>query len=392
MVYLISLILIFLPSYLIRFSVFGIPTTVLEILIYIVFIIGLWQARKIGFRKIPLKIVLPVALLVIAIVLSIIITPDKNVALGEAKGFFFDPMLVFWLIYQFVKNQDTKKLFIGLSISGLFVAGYTILQKILGNLTPDGRVIGVFGYSPNYTALFLVPISVWLAAYGIQLTAKKKLGPLAVSCVLFAINLLAIYYSGSRGGFLAVGAGLGIFALLYFWSQIKKSLTTKIIIVILIIMASYIAWDLFRPDFSASLDSGRVVTSNNLRAQIWQTTLELGAKHPILGVGLGNFQNAFAELTLNRGNFPEYITPMALTPHNIFLMFWLSTGILGLIAFIWLLVAFFKEGLSKNDNQYKYILMAVMVSILAYGLIESSIWKNDLGIIFWTIFALVFTL
>ena len=47
MTYLIFLILLLLPTYLIRFSVFGIPTTFLEILIYLVFVYGLflWALR-----------------------------------------------------------------------------------------------------------------------------------------------------------------------------------------------------------------------------------------------------------------------------------------------------------------------------------------------------------
>ncbi|MCL5406898.1 MAG: O-antigen ligase family protein [Patescibacteria group bacterium] len=390
MIYLISLILLLLPTYLIRFSIFNIPTTFLEILIYIIFIYGLFRARKTGFRAISLKIILPIVLLIIALTISTVVSPDKRAALGEFKGFFIDPILVFWLIFQFVKEKDLPKVFWSLIFSGTFVAVHTIIQKLLGNTTSDGRVIGIFGYSPNFVALFLAPITVLVAAYGFQFMIQKRWFLSISAWLLVILNFIAIYFSGSRGGILAIAAGLGIYVILNFWSWIKTRLSAQIMIGILIIMAIYTSWILFRPDFTVTQTSGgRVATSNNLRWQIWETSLEMIKNHPILGVGLGNFQNAFSELTKNRGNFPEYITPQAATPHNIFLMFYLATGILGLVAFLWLLVLFFREGLKKLNSKSVVIMLAVLFSIIAYGLIESSIWKNDLSIIFWTMGGLI---
>ena len=393
---LIVLILLLLPTYLIRFSIFGIPSTFLEILIYLIFLFGLWKAYQEGFKKISLRILLPIGLLIIALIISIIVSPDKRTALGEFKGFFIDPMLVGWLTYQNIKEKDIPKLFWGLIGSGLFVSVYTIIQKFLGQVTADGRVIGIFGYSPNYVALFLAPITVLIAGllttdYGLPRLQNKYLRWSVVG-LLFAVSLLAIYFSGSRGGFLAVAGGIGIFVILRYWSWIRARLSSQIMVGILIIIAIATAWTLFKPDFSASPGAGRVASSNNVRYQIWQTSIELGKLHPVFGVGLGNFQSAFGDLTQNRANFPEYITPLALTPHNIFLMFWLSMGILGLIVFLWLLVEFFRKGFSDFKKPLRPIILAVMASIIIYGLVESSIWKNDLAIIFWVFWALIWTL
>lgn len=389
MSYLIALILLLLPTYLLRFSIFGIPTTLLEILIYIVFIFGLCRAIKSGFRPIPRKIWLPVGLLIIALIISTVISPDKRTALGEFKGFFIDPILVGWLIYQFIKKEDLPRLFGALMGAGLFVASHTIVQKLLGHTTPDGRVIGIFGYSPNYTALFLAPVATLLIAYGLSLMANKKYLLSVICYLLSVISVIAIYFSGSRGGFLAIIAGLGIYLVANYWPWIKNRISAKIIILILIIAGLYTVWTVFRPDFSASPEAGRVASSNNVRFQIWQASIELGSKHPILGVGLGNFQNAFGELTKTRANFPEYIIPYALTPHNLFLMFWLSTGILGLISFLAILVVFYLEAVKKLLQPYSAVILAVFSAIIIYGLIEASFWKNDLSLIFWTFWALI---
>ncbi len=393
---LIALIFLLLPTYLIRFTPFGIPTTVLEILIYIVLLVGLWRAYRSGFKKIPLKIWLPIGLLIIALVISTIVSPDKRTAMGEFKGFFIDPMLVGWLIFQFIKKENLTKIFWALILAGAFVAGHTIVKRFLGIIEPGGRVVGIFGYSPNYTSLFLAPIVVLLAClllsmrcdYRLLLIRNKYLR-WSVVCGLLAILLLAIFFSGSRGGFLAIIAGLGIFAVANYWGWIKERISAKIIIAILIIAGIYTAWTVFRPNFSASPEAGRVASSNNVRWQIWQESIKLGFKHPILGVGLGNFQPAFGKFTQNIANFPEFITPLALTPHNNFFMFWLSTGLLGLAAFIWLIVAFYFQALKNSAKVYAPIILACMSAILLYGLIETSIWKNDLSIIFWGFWAMI---
>lgn len=392
MIYLISTILLLLPTYLIRFSIFSIPTTLLEIVIYLVFIYGLYRAIKDGFRRLPLFFWLPIGLLIVSLIISVVVAPDKRIASGEFKGFFVDPILVGWLVFQFIKKEDLPKLFWSLIFSGTFVAIHTIILKILGQVTADGRVIGIFGYSPNYISLYLAPIATLIIAYGLSPMGKKKYLLSGLCAMLFAINIVALYFSGSRGGFLAVVAGIGVYFIVLLWGWIRKRISGQIIVAILIIFAIYTAWTFFQPDFSVSPESGgRVATSNNLRWEIWKTSLELGKNHPLLGVGLGNFQNAFGNLTANRPNYPEYITPQALTSHNIFIMFWLSTGILGLIAFAWLLVVFAKNALKKISDDSTKIILAVMATIVFYGLIESSIWKNDLSVIFWVFWGMIWT-
>jgi len=396
MTYLISLILLLLPTYLIRFSVFGIPSTVLEVLIYTVFLYGLWQARKAGFKPIPFLILIVPALMIVALIISTIIAPDKRVALGELKGFFIDPFIFLWLLWQFAQKEKLLLFFGSLSISGLFVAIHTIIQKILGHVTPDGRVIGIFGYSPNYLALFLMPISVLVFGLGWHFLAKKKVLWSLGADLTFILIGLAIYFSGSRGGILALVFGIGIFFLAKYWYWIRERFSSKVIVIVLILVAIYTAWTFIRPDFSASPDSGRVASSNNVRFQIWQTSWELGitkgVKNAILGVGLGNFQNAFDKLTKDRANFPEYITPMALTPHNIFLMFWLSTGILGLLSLLGLFALFIRQALKHLSAEYAPIILSVFSSIIIYGLVEASIWKNDLSIIFFFFWGIVWLL
>lgn len=383
MKYLIGLIALALPTYLIRFNVGAVPTTLLEVIIYIVFLFGLYTLGYSQWLKVKKRIWLPIALLLLALIISVYIAPDQMVALGQVKGFFVDPLMVFFLMICFLEAKDIKWIFYGLMGSGLFVSVNTIWQKIAGHITADGRVVGIYGYSPNYLALYLAPIIVLALISAIQLVKKK----LWLSCFLFLVScilLLGVYFSGSRGGLLAVFGGLVFYKIVYYWDFIAKKTWRKVALVSIIILAILGAWFVFKPDFQES--SGRVTTSNNLRWQIWGATLELGKMNPIAGVGLGNFQNAFGILTNNRVNYPEFITPQALTPHNIFLMWWLSTGILGLIAFVFLEIVFYFKGLRKLQNPISIILLAMMTTILLQGLVDTPYFKNDLAVLFWLIF------
>lgn len=408
MKYLLALIFLALPAYLIRLSIFGIPTTVLEILIYIVFAIGLFNLKK--TKEISIKSLIPIGLLMIAALISVFVSPEKTVALGQFKALFLDPILVFYLILVFIKTEDFPFIFSGLIGSGLIVSLYSIAQKLLGQVTVDNRVVGIFGYSPNYPALFLGPIAGMMIAYSLQQIAHSKQQtansidsndsrqPLAVSCQLLAIfclplALLAIYFSGSRGALLAIFGGIIFYLIIRFWSIIWSKLWLKIALVILIGLSIILAWWAFKPNFNLPPTAGsRITSSDNIRWQIWQTSWEMGQNHPIFGIGLGNYQNVFNELTQNRVNFPEFITPLALSAHNIFFMFWLTTGIIGLTSFVWLMLIFYQTGFKNRSKSIVLILMTGMTVLILQGLVDTPYFKNDLSLLFWFLFAFMLIL
>lgn len=386
MKYLVFLVCLALPAYLIRFSLLGIPTTLLEILIYIVFIVGLFNLKK--RAKINKAYFWPIILFLLSGLISVGVSPDKTLALGQFKALFIDPILVFWLIVSYLKVTDISWVIAGLAGSSLIVSLHGLYQKIIGQVTLDGRVVGIFGYSPNYLALFLAPIIAILIVYLVQKQRNIKLS--ITYGLIIVLDFLVLYFSGSRGGLLALFGGLAICLVIKYWSLIKSKLWLKFSLGLIVLITILAAGWFFKPNFS--LDpavGGRTTSSNNIRAQIWQTSFELGAKSPILGLGLGNYQNSFAQLTYNRVNFPEYITPWAFSPHNVFLMFWLTTGLLGLISFVWLLVLFFR---SKNVNRISLVFAAGMVTIILQGLVDTPYFKNDLSLLFWLIFASVILL
>ena len=142
--------------------------------------------------------------------------------------------------------------------------------------------------------------------------------------------------------------------------------------------------------FQTFLDSPR--SSLESRLMIWQSAWTIIKDHSLIGIGPGMFQKYYLDY---QAKFPPYLEWAVPQPHNIFLAFWLQTGLLGLIGFIWLLFRFFEsvtpnrsDTPQKISKKLSLVLMAAMIYILIHGLVDTPYWKNDLSIIFWLLIAL----
>lgn len=423
MIYFLAFILFFLPSYLIRFQIGGIPTNLLDILI-ILAILALSirhyvlrkQDKNLNYLLPNAYYLIPISLFFLAGLISVYVAPDKLSALGYLKSWIILPILFSSLVRSCVKEKrDIYILLAGLLGGGAWVSLHAIFQRFMGLTTLDGRVLGIYGLfpaenaSPNFLSLYLTPIAAVALALALGQTIKRKFSiALLLYCSTALLFLLAIYFSGSRGGFLGIVSALLLIAyclLLYYLPSWKK--IWKIGLVLSFIIGLIVVYLWAKPDLSAPPNSGRVATSNNIRFEIWKTSLEIIKQKPLVGVGLGNFQNYFQELTKNRVNYPEFIAPNAYSPHNLFLAVWLNMGLLGLISFIWLLILFFKNfkyssceasreagsrpaGRSGSArNTYYLILITFMVALLVHGLVDTPYFKNDLAILFWLFPALL---
>jgi O-antigen ligase len=84
--------------------------------------------------------------------------------------------------------------------------------------------------------------------------------------------------------------------------------------------------------------------SNQGRLAIWQESFNVFLENPILGVGLGNYP-----LTTNP--YLDYRT--SVTSHNLYLDILAETGIFGLLAWLWFIVAAAKAAWRKIKSVQK---------------------------------------
>lgn len=406
MIWVISLISFALPTYLIRFKIFGIPTTVLELLIYLgilIQIIIIFRSKEMNLK--PSNIFIAIAVFLLAGVISTIISPDKRTSLGILKGWLVDPILIFILIILNVKSkEDFAKIIYGLVIGASFVSIWGIFQifgfsYLLPHQRTDpsflsylatGRAFGPFE-SPNYLGMYLAPITSLTIGYWLK---SKTLNPKFETnskfqilnykqiFLLFSIiiSLLALLFTKSLGAWF----GFGVAATFLIWYFIPKD---KRVYFWLIISALFITGILLAERFGVD----RIRSSFANRVEVWQVSWYLIKKHPILGIGLGMFPKIYTQ-AISFVHFPP-INWGQMHPHNIFLAFWLNTGILGLISFLWILYWFFKTAfklLSSKLYPLSSVFVAAMLAILVHGLIDTTYWKNDLSLIFWALFGLVY--
>ena len=204
-----ALFLFLLPTYLIRFSVGSIPTTLLEMMLLLILGVGLTQ-KKIGSaiyenakenaRKNKL-LFFGTLLFLIGASVSIFSATDLKSALGEWKAFYVEPILFFLVVSTIVRKKNNLHLLLsGLLLSGLVVALLATYQHFTGFLVPYDfwqnrdtfRVTGWYGF-PNAVGLFLapiVPLALYLGIEQYRLPKKRKAG--TIYYLLFAACLLIL--------------------------------------------------------------------------------------------------------------------------------------------------------------------------------------------------------
>jgi O-antigen ligase len=148
------------------------------------------------------------------------------------------------------------------------------------------------------------------------------------------------------------------------------------------------------------------------RLLIWQSAISMIRNHPILGIGLDNFQHYYTpahgdgvsptahdqsgRCSLGLGYIQK--THDALTepcishPHNLVLDLWLSTGIVGLVAFIALQAVFWSIlWRARSVLTLSPVLLGAggaMLAGLIHGMVDNGYFLVDLSALTWLLFAI----
>ncbi|MFH1461170.1 MAG: O-antigen ligase family protein, partial [Patescibacteria group bacterium] len=366
--FLIYLTIFCLPLYLVRFKIDWIPFNVLEFLICLLFLIWLFRGNKnqLLFRN---RFWWPILLIFFGLTISVLFSSDLETSAGIWKSWFLAPLL-FWLVLinQLRDKEQIKKVFWSLFFSGVAVALISLFCFFTDRLTYDNRLAGFYN-SANYLAMYLAPILI-LSFYLYSFTKNKKFKILLVTGYCLLVTVIYLTYS--------YGAWLGVLAAFLFILIKRKRIKITIIFILLIIVVLMFQVSSFK--FQGMLDLS--YPSLKSRLVIWQVAGEIIKDNFLIGIGPGMFQKYYSDYQAQFPSYPEWAVPH---PHNLFLAFWLQTGLLGLIGFIWLLFLFFKK--TDPKGFLGSVLMAAMIYLLAHGLIDTTYWKNDLSIIFWLITA-----
>lgn len=291
---------------------------------------------------------------------------------------------------------------------GLLVSRVLILFKV-GEQSyyygvMNGRIWGVV--NPNAGAIFSY-ISIIFALYLIHKGNKYSVY-LKMNTV---IQLIYFAVMQSRGALLSLLLMLGLYSLFIMRGSIGKKLLSFTIIAVLIasfnIGLSY-ATSFYISSSNATvfdLNKGKaysesesitakktgelhlIETTPSGRNYIWKNAIKMGNEKPIFGYGVRNvpdyYKDYFSKFEIQNsligGNF-----------HNIFITIYVSSGLLGLVSFIFLIgyvSTRFLTYLVKSKKTFEKLIMILFFGILFGQLFESQIMysTNFINIIFWLV-------
>ncbi|QQG49776.1 MAG: O-antigen ligase family protein [Candidatus Berkelbacteria bacterium] len=365
-----------IPFYFFRFTI-GVPTNIFEVALALAIVVLLAERAR---SQRPLS-GLPWAVwfFLAAATLSLLLNGLDTVALGIWKGWIVVPVLYFWLVRNLHSTSRLALLGKPFWLGLLAVLLWASLQKLglvttafyqVGDPSFDqylssGRLFGPFE-SPNYLAMYLVPAS-FLGAYFVLRDRQN----LKLWAAILVVAGVAVYWAGSRGGLLALGAAaaLGLGVTYFPWRRLPSS--AAILVGLGAISASI--WQI-------------IVGPDNLRREIYSYSLALIKSNWLTGIGLGKFQEKVAEVSGDNSHFTEFGLRYALHAHNVYLQFILTMGILGLFSWLVVIVQFF---LALTRQRPLFLsLGAAMMAILIHGLFDTTYFKNDLAVLFWLTVAL----
>ncbi|MCX6793458.1 MAG: O-antigen ligase family protein [Candidatus Falkowbacteria bacterium] len=422
-----------LPLYVVRFSFLNIPSTLLEILILILFAVWLYKNYQTIFKNLKNNLVVKkisnrypfdwelIAWLIVSL-LAAVVAGLSFKSLGIWRAYFFEPALLFIIFVNvFSTKEKVIKAAYALSVSALVISLIATFQYLTGLFIPNDfwaqaasrRATSLFPY-PNAVALYLAPSIFFLSGTLPTFYNKnKKIFSFVVVSILF--SLLAILFAKSEGAIFAIASVYAIGLVLIS----KRSRQIFLVLFIALILGLTIV-PAFKDYF---IDR---VSLNNFSGQVrkiqWRETINMLYQGRILtGAGLANYQTAVApfhqvgfffnkeklpqaEFTKRVNEDPSYRTshwqPLEtyLYPHNIILNFWSELGLLGLLLFIWLVVRYLQIGVKayclalKDKDQFAWVifgLLLAMLAIIIHGIVDVPYFKNDLAILFWLWLALV---
>lgn len=275
--------------------------------------------------------------------------------------------LVFSIVTMRVKELEWEKVFkVHLWVSGI-ISSVAVLQYFIGQLglkglasfpilslclnNPAGcRVDATLGNS-IYLGLYSA-LSFWLVIYAIF---AKRVNSTMLN-VLAGVHLLAVYFSGTRGVWVGMLAGLAVlYVSKYYFDGNKKAVATTILGGILFV-AAFALFVTYANKNGIAQDVAlvqRFSSVNTLfsRFTIWEMAGESWMQKPLFGWGQENFIHAF-----NLNYDPRMYGQETYFdhPHNTYLGWLVTGGILGFLAFLFMMyMAVVGSVRSNRDDEKK---------------------------------------
>lgn len=362
-----------LPLYTVRWHYGPVPTTLLETLILITVLTYVVARLRQGARRpVATSFDVPILFLLAAGAVAVVVAPDHRGALGLYRAYFLEPVALFYIAVDVLrKTEHLQRLVVAFAIGSTVFALmnlYVFYEALIANAVYVGTAPNALYGDANYVAMYMEPPFAMAAAVVLlgQGVRWKVLG-----AVWLALTGAALVTSFSKGTYMA----LAVLVLVVVVTVPRWRWFVSVAFAASLVVATQV------PLLMARLAT--VASSLNGRQLLFGQTVDLIRSHPIFGVGLGGYTMLF------RGVTPE------IYPHDVWLTFWVETGIVGVVAFAVILLGLLWRGWRAWPSTAGFERVALWGALgafvlwLVHGFVDSPYWKNDFSAEFWILAAIV---
>ena len=319
-------------------------------------------------------------------------------------------LVIFWMAYYAFRGVLARKeawtpVLAALLLAALVQSVYGVYQwtidvpplALWDDAESELQLTRVYGTlrNPNLLGGYLIPILPLAAA---AVVAFRNWALRALGLVTLLAGSACLYFTYSRGAWLAFAAEIAVFGLAglaWAWPHIKRDWRLKLALGVVLVVglgaAAFMVMD--SPALQQRLTSmfaTRDHSSNSFRMNVWLGVIAMIKDSWWAGVGIGNetFQKVYGLYMISGFE--------ALGAYNIFLEVAVETGLFGLAAFLWVLLAFLARStfhaLRGEARPWAVAAIAGLLGLMIHGLVDTVFYRPSIQILFWFLLAMIIRL
>ena len=382
------------------------------------------RTLKLNKNKKIIRVWSIIALLELAIISSIFASTDKLVAFWGYSEFLLGISLLLFIIYtnynftkliyaffagvltqaflgiwQFLTQSSFRTKWLGMSLHDPMQPGTSVIETF-NQLAQSERWLRAYGGldHPNVLGGLLVVAIILITNYELHITnyPKSRVKDFKIkipdsrfqilnskfnilNTLLFLTFLTALFFTFSRAAWLGLCVGIFILFAIAIYKKEKTSLKKlfqlgSISIALIAILFSQFHGLVFT---RLAADTRLEVKSSQERLASYARSFEIIKDHWFWGVGIGNYTLADRDIDLqNNITYPNWhYQPV----HNTFLLILTEIGIIGLLAFIGLIII-----LIQDPKQVSKLSIPIIFALLTIMIFDHWLWSLHFGILlFW---------
>jgi O-antigen ligase len=340
-------------------------------------VIFVWTLGHILQKRkfVPGKLFKPVVIFSLIGLISLLINlPNLGINNLLISSLYLLRWVAYALIYVIVSEFEPKfkhKVSYLLLVSGSLIVALGYIQfffypslRNLYYLGWDEHLYRMFSsfLDPNFAGAFFALFFLFSLSFVFKHLQKKETYKILIVSVIAIASLIAVYLTYSRSALLMLISGVVTYLI------IRKQKKLILVAMIGLIAIIFIVPKSFTTEGTNLLR----FASSNERISSLQTGIKIFQKSPILGVGFNAYRYAQYKIGMN-GNYWQ-VTHSGGGTDNGFLFVLTTTGVVGLVAFVYLLLNIF----SLAKKNFKNNIFAVMLFSGLVGLILNGLFINSL--------------